>query len=70
VTVAPAAFSPNADGRKDRLTLPFTLARPATWSFASSGTAGGSRARFTATFGPGRTVHVGRLALARSAARR
>jgi len=29
VTVTPTAFSPNADGRKDRLTLTFTLATPA-----------------------------------------
>jgi flagellar hook assembly protein FlgD len=29
VTVAPAAFSPNGDGRKDRLTLTFALAAPA-----------------------------------------
>ena len=29
VTVAPAAFSPNGDGRKDRLTLTFVLAAPA-----------------------------------------
>jgi flagellar hook assembly protein FlgD len=29
VTVTPTAFSPNADGRKDRLTLAFTLATPA-----------------------------------------
>ena len=29
VTVAPTVFSPNADGRKDRLTLTFTLAAPA-----------------------------------------
>ena len=29
VTVAPATFSPNADGRKDRLTLTFTLAMSA-----------------------------------------
>jgi flagellar hook assembly protein FlgD len=29
VTLAPAAFSPNADGRKDRLTVAFTLAAPA-----------------------------------------
>jgi len=29
VTVVPTAFSPNADGRKDQLTLTFTLATPA-----------------------------------------
>jgi flagellar hook assembly protein FlgD len=29
VVVAPTVFSPNADGRKDRLTLTFTLAMPA-----------------------------------------
>jgi N-acetylmuramoyl-L-alanine amidase len=29
VTVAPASFSPNGDGRKDRLTLSFTLTAPA-----------------------------------------
>ncbi len=29
VSVAPAAFSPNADGRKDRITLTFALAAPA-----------------------------------------
>jgi flagellar hook assembly protein FlgD len=29
VTVSPATFSPNADGRKDRLTLSFALAAPA-----------------------------------------
>jgi len=29
VTIAPAAFSPNGDGRKDRLTLTFALAAPA-----------------------------------------
>ena len=29
VTVAPLAFSPNGDGRKDRLTLTFALAAPA-----------------------------------------
>ena len=29
VTTLPAAFSPNGDGRKDRLTLTFTLAAPA-----------------------------------------
>jgi flagellar hook assembly protein FlgD len=29
VTIAPAAFSPNGDGRKDRLTLTFALAVPA-----------------------------------------
>ena len=29
VTTVPAAFSPNGDGRKDRLTLTFTLAAPA-----------------------------------------
>jgi hypothetical protein len=29
VTVAPAAFSPNGDGRKDRLTMTFALAAPA-----------------------------------------
>jgi N-acetylmuramoyl-L-alanine amidase len=29
VTTAPAAFSPNGDGRKDRLTLTFTLGAPA-----------------------------------------
>lgn len=29
VTVTPAAFSPNGDGRKDRLTLTFTLTTPA-----------------------------------------
>jgi flagellar hook assembly protein FlgD len=29
VTIAPSAFSPNADGRKDRLTLAFTLAAQA-----------------------------------------
>lgn len=29
VTLAPAAFSPNADGRKDRLTVTFSLATPA-----------------------------------------
>jgi N-acetylmuramoyl-L-alanine amidase len=29
VTTLPAAFSPNGDGRKDRLTLAFTLAAPA-----------------------------------------
>ena len=29
VTVTPAAFSPNADGRKDRLSLTFVLAAPA-----------------------------------------
>jgi N-acetylmuramoyl-L-alanine amidase len=29
VTILPAAFSPNGDGRKDRLTLTFTLAAPA-----------------------------------------